>query len=139
MKCIKCGQVNDDNHCYCLRCGNKLTSNNNTNSFQENKQKKLIKTLACSLIVIIAFIFLSATITSDISFYNTSNNTQYYSQLTTQDNITNYTYVGNNNSYKFHYSYCPSAQSISQDHLVYFQSRQDAIQQGYHPCGNCNP
>jgi len=50
-----------------------------------------------------------------------------------------YLYVGNSNSMKLHYPSCESVRSISEKNKVYFDSYDDAISQGYEPCGNCNP
>jgi beta-lactamase superfamily II metal-dependent hydrolase len=46
-------------------------------------------------------------------------------------------YIGNKNSKKFH---LPSCKSLPQpQNQVYFKTRDEAINQGYSPCGNCNP
>lgn len=50
------------------------------------------------------------------------------------------TYVLNINTMKFHYPSCPSAQKISsRNRKDYTGSREDLINQGYAPCGNCHP
>jgi beta-lactamase superfamily II metal-dependent hydrolase len=44
-------------------------------------------------------------------------------------------YIGNKNSKKFH---LPSCQSLPAEYnRIYFNSREEAIKQGYDPCGNC--
>ena len=48
-------------------------------------------------------------------------------------------YVGNKNSMKFHYPNCSGAQSMKSKNKVYFSSREEAINQGYLPCGKCEP
>lgn len=49
-------------------------------------------------------------------------------------------YILNMNSYKFHYPSCYSASIISSSNKgTYTGARQDLIDQGYEPCGNCNP
>lgn len=48
-------------------------------------------------------------------------------------------YIGNKNSKKFHYAYCPSVEDMKEKNKVEFQSRDEAISQGYVPCKNCNP
>ena len=48
-------------------------------------------------------------------------------------------YVGNSNTMKFHRPSCSSVPTISPDHLVYFNNRNDAINAGYEPCKRCNP
>lgn len=52
-----------------------------------------------------------------------------------QDN--SQTYIGNKNTKKFHY---PSCYSLPYEkNRVYFDSRSEAINSGYSPCGNCHP
>lgn len=49
-------------------------------------------------------------------------------------------YILNMNSYKFHYSYCEGASTISNDNKgTYIGDRQELINQGYDPCKRCNP
>ena len=46
-------------------------------------------------------------------------------------------YIGNAKSKKFHY---PSCHSLPAEHnRVMFSSRDEAIKNGYSPCGNCRP
>lgn len=47
------------------------------------------------------------------------------------------TYIGNINSKKFHKSDCSTLPA--EKNRVYFSSRQEALQQGYSPCGKCDP
>lgn len=49
------------------------------------------------------------------------------------------TYVGSAKSDKFHYTDCRAAQRIKQGNLVYFYSREEALNAGYSPCGICHP
>lgn len=49
------------------------------------------------------------------------------------------TYVGSAKSDKFHYTDCRAAQRIKSSNLVYFYSREEAINAGYVPCGICHP
>lgn len=49
------------------------------------------------------------------------------------------TYVGNSSSMKFHRPDCASAQNIQKSNRVEFQTRLQAVQQGYEPCGRCSP
>lgn len=50
------------------------------------------------------------------------------------------TYVLNNNSMKFHYESCQWAEKISdRNRGEYTGDRQDLIEQGYSPCGSCQP
>jgi len=48
-------------------------------------------------------------------------------------------YIGNSDSLKFHKPGCSSAESMSEENKVYFLNREDAISQGYVPCGRCKP
>lgn len=48
-------------------------------------------------------------------------------------------YVGNANTGKFHVSSCSSVSKMSEHNKVYFNNRNDAVNQGYEPCRNCNP
>ena len=48
-------------------------------------------------------------------------------------------YIGNKNSKTFHLSTCRSAKSMSDKNRVEFSSREEAIGQGYKPCGSCHP
>ena len=48
-------------------------------------------------------------------------------------------YVGNSNSGKFHNPSCQWALKIASYNKVTFNSREDAINQGYEPCKVCNP
>ncbi|MDO4481307.1 MAG: MBL fold metallo-hydrolase [Bacillota bacterium] len=48
-------------------------------------------------------------------------------------------YVGNKNSGKFHQSSCSSVSGMSEKNRVYFGSRSQAVNEGYEPCGACNP
>lgn len=48
-------------------------------------------------------------------------------------------YIGNSNTGKFHVASCSSVKDMSQGNKVFFNSRDDAINQGYNPCKRCNP
>ena len=48
-------------------------------------------------------------------------------------------YIGNSNTGKFHHFWCPSVDDMKEEHKVCLQSREEAIDIGYEPCGNCNP
>ncbi|WP_067043852.1 thermonuclease family protein [Methanobrevibacter sp. YE315] len=48
-------------------------------------------------------------------------------------------YIGNSNSGKFHKNTCKWGQKTAEHNRVYFNSRNDAISQGYQPCKVCNP
>ncbi len=46
-------------------------------------------------------------------------------------------YIGNRRSQVFHRSSCPNLPKA--DNQILFSTRQEALDAGYHPCGNCNP
>ena len=50
------------------------------------------------------------------------------------------TYILNTNTYRFHYPDCPSVESMKEKNKQAFEgTREEAIAQGYKPCGRCNP
>lgn len=49
------------------------------------------------------------------------------------------TYVGSTESDKFHYTDCRWAKTILDENVLYFYSREAAINAGYAPCGTCRP
>ena len=50
------------------------------------------------------------------------------------------TYVVNVNSWKTHYPDCPSAKKTkAENHKETNESREELVDKGYKPCGNCNP
>ncbi len=48
-------------------------------------------------------------------------------------------YIGNKNSMRFHLPTCRSVQQMKEKNRVEFFSREEAIEQHYIPCGDCNP
>jgi outer membrane biosynthesis protein TonB len=49
-------------------------------------------------------------------------------------------YVVNTNTKKFHYSYCSSVNRINDENRWdYYGSRDELIDEGYEPCGKCHP
>lgn len=48
-------------------------------------------------------------------------------------------YIGNSNTGKFHYPSCYWVSRMSENHKVYFDSREEAINSGYVPCKVCKP
>ena len=50
-----------------------------------------------------------------------------------------YPYIGNVNSRKFHHSWCSSARDTYENNRVYFSSREEAINSRYEPCKRCHP
>lgn len=58
----------------------------------------------------------------------------------TSSGSTEQSYVLNTNTMKFHYPSCSSAKKISsKNRKDYTSTRDDLIDQGYVPCGNCDP
>lgn len=49
------------------------------------------------------------------------------------------TYVGSAQSNKFHHPGCRWARKIKSGNLITFNSREEAVNAGYSPCGTCNP
>jgi endonuclease YncB( thermonuclease family) len=76
----------------------------------------------------------SSTHTADA--YNTYSNT-HSDKLSDSDDSGSY--IGNSNSGKFHKSTCKWGQKTAKHNRVYFNSRNDAVSQGYVPCKACNP
>lgn len=63
------------------------------------------------------------------------------SNFDTYDNEDDYssTYVGNKNSYKFHYATCRDVRKMAEGNKVKGHPRSWYISNGYSPCGHCNP
>ncbi len=59
--------------------------------------------------------------------------------LGSENNTAAVTYVLNTNSMKFHYANCRYASKISPENYRTCSSREEAIAQGFIPCGVCNP
>ncbi len=48
-------------------------------------------------------------------------------------------YIGNKNSKKFHYPSCSSVKQMKDANKVELHGRDEAIREGYDPCGRCHP
>lgn len=48
-------------------------------------------------------------------------------------------YIGNKFRKTFHYRDCPSVMQMNRENQVPLKSVDEALRQGYHPCGNCKP
>ena len=59
--------------------------------------------------------------------------------LGSENNTAAATYVLNTNSMKFHHANCRYASRISPENYRTCSSREEAIAQGFIPCGVCNP
>jgi len=49
------------------------------------------------------------------------------------------TYVGNARTHKFHYADCRYVGEMNDNNKVYFEDRDEAIDEGYVPCKVCRP
>lgn len=49
------------------------------------------------------------------------------------------TYIGNRNSWKFHYQGCRWERKMNASNRIYFPSCQEAINMGMAPCKVCRP
>jgi methylphosphotriester-DNA--protein-cysteine methyltransferase len=47
--------------------------------------------------------------------------------------------VGNKSSKVFHKATCGSVKTMNPANKICFPNREEAIRQGYTPCGNCKP
>lgn len=50
-----------------------------------------------------------------------------------------YQYIGNRRSHVFHRPSCSSVTQMNRSNRVYLESRQEAIDKDYTPCGRCHP
>lgn len=48
-------------------------------------------------------------------------------------------YTGNINTGKFHYDDCRHVSRMNESNKIYFDTRTEAINSGYVPCGTCQP
>lgn len=48
-------------------------------------------------------------------------------------------YIGNYNTHKFHHDGCRYVSKMNEGNKVYFETRGEAIDQGYVPCKICRP
>ena len=48
-------------------------------------------------------------------------------------------YIGNSNSKKFHTPDCLYAKKLKDENKVSFKTRDEAVNEGYKPCGKCKP
>ena len=48
-------------------------------------------------------------------------------------------YIGNSNTKKLHRFNCASVNDIKEVNKKFIESREEAIEDGYKPCGRCNP
>lgn len=67
------------------------------------------------------------------------NTETHTSKESTTANPTEYSYIGNKNTHKFHRPSCRSIKQMKESNKVAIVSREDAIRKGYIPCAICNP
>jgi len=48
-------------------------------------------------------------------------------------------YIGNSSTHKFHYPSCNDVKKMNLENIVRLYSRNEAVSNGYTPCGHCNP
>ena len=66
--------------------------------------------------------------------------TSMNSKTKSQSDKTVCSYIGNANSMKFHKPTCGSIKKMKESNKVFFtETRNDIINMGYKPCGNCKP
>ena len=46
-------------------------------------------------------------------------------------------FVASKNGTKYHYIWCPGAQSIKEENKIYFSTKEEAERSGYQPASNC--
>ncbi|RAP46147.1 MAG: hypothetical protein BZ136_07860 [Methanosphaera sp. rholeuAM74] len=73
----------------------------------------------------------------DVTAHNTTNTSIQAEKVDTPSSSGGY--VGNVNSHKFHRASCEGVDKMSEKNKIYFQSRQEAIDNGYVGCKMCNP
>lgn len=76
---------------------------------------------------------------SHSSSSSTSNSVSPSSSSFTSSTADSGNYIASSNSHKFHYPSCRWGKKISEKNKVTFNSRSDAISQGYEPCKVCKP
>lgn len=82
----------------------------------------------------------SKNITNNITSKDTINQSKENSAINIEKNSSEeHRYVGSKKSDKFHKLDCKWAKKIKFNNTIYFQSRKDALQQGYDPCKVCHP
>lgn len=81
----------------------------------------------------------STTSSKYISSSSSSNSGKASSSSFTSSSSSSGSYIASTNSNKFHYPNCRWGSKISDKNRVTFNSRSDAISQGYEPCKVCQP
>lgn len=64
----------------------------------------------------------------------------YYEEEVLQEDLPEVTYILNTNSRKFHKPSCRSVELMKPENVQETSaSREEVLEMGYKPCGNCNP
>lgn len=129
VKCPECGEVLDESKDKrCPKCGYILTDDLGTVSQSKDKKSnnKIIAVIAVVVIISIIAVFASGMLSNN----NTVDDT---------DSADDSVYWGSTKTDKFHLPDCEWAEKISEDNKIIYQSREDAIEDGKEPCGECNP
>lgn len=131
-ECPNCGAEVSSSDKRCKKCGEEL----------KNKNKKLLIGIVI-VVVIIAIIgifaggMLSNSSNNDVNVINNtdSNNS---SNVDSQDD-SGVVFWASKNATKFHKPNCEWAQKIKDSNKIVYHSREDALNDGREPCGECNP
>ncbi len=75
----------------------------------------------------------------DSSKDSLNNKTSQSLKQSEKEEAKNRKFIGSTKSNKFHYPTCSWAKKIKSYNELYFLDREDAINQGYLPCGTCKP
>lgn len=70
---------------------------------------------------------------------SSSQSTSSSSVSSSSSGSNSYPYIGNAATYKFHSHSCHDVGKMLQSNMVFFSSREDAINHDYVPCGHCHP
>lgn len=124
---------------------NKLTLAESTNAemLTSNKRLRFITKLICfvSALAVAAILIFPPrqAVPAPTTDYSapSSSSAQSYGSSPRPDGYVSSHYIGNKNSKKFHRSSCSYLPDKSNQ--IMFDSRSEAVDSGYSPCGRCNP
>ena len=145
-KCPECGKILDDDSNFCTRCQADLTEKS-TSKFTN----KTLIILVIAVIVIVGVIFASGIFSgsndSNLSGNDNSSNVEKVEPTTNNNDSdssgssssSDTVYWASAKAEKFHNPSCEWAQKIKDSNKIVYQSREDAIEDGKIPCGECNP
>ena len=81
----------------------------------------------------------SSTKSSSGSSKSSSSSSSSYASQSSSSGSGSYPYIGNAATGKFHSYSCHDVGKMLQSNMVFFDSRDEAINRGYVPCGHCHP